>query len=792
MNRKITTFFKLFLLKFNSFKSKSGEYFKGKSIFKKTSVTLAGIFGLISLGVITLFLLVFFGFFGPLPSKEELKKVENANASKIYDENGRLLGKYYLQNRSNVSYEAIPDHVKNALIATEDARFNEHSGIDFRSLARVAVKNILMGQRSAGGGSTITQQLAKNLFQREENGAFGLVISKFKEMILARRFESIYDKNQIITLYLNTVPFGENTFGIEEASRLYFNKPASAISIDEGAILVGMLKANYYFNPRLFPDKSMERRNTVFSQMEKYGYLDRLKQDSLSSLPIKLDYTPPLHSEGLATYFRENIRKEVEEICKNIKDENGEPYNIYTDGLKIYTSIDFNMQKYAEEAINTHISELQKTFQNDWNGSFPWSKSPELIQFLIEKSERYAAHKKQKLAEEEIEKIFNTPQKISVFSWEGDREVEMSPKDSILYYLNFLQSGMLAMEPQSGKIKAWVGGINHKYFKYDHVNYHTKRQVGSVFKPIVYAAALENGYKPCEYYSNKKETYEEYDDWSPRNANNEYEGSYALHGALAHSVNTVSVKLILDSGIPKTTALAQKMGIQSELDTVPALALGAADISLLEMVTAYCAFANGGKRVEPTYLLKIENSNGEIIYEPKELKHNDKVLSYETAQLMTQMMKGVVNYGTANSLRTQYGLQNDIAGKTGTTQNHADGWFIGITPKLVTGVWTGGEFPSVHFRSLRAGQGANSALPAFGLFYQKLNQNPDYKSVSWAKFPQPSEEVMDQLDCPGFKPKEVFLEKIMTIFFKNDNSPKKKDKPKKKLFKPSTWGKKKN
>ncbi|MBX2844027.1 MAG: transglycosylase domain-containing protein [Flammeovirgaceae bacterium] len=790
MNRKITLFSNQLLPKLKSLTT--AITFKNKRVLKKTSLALGGFIGLITLGVVSLFLLVLFGFFGPIPSKEELQKVENANASKIYDENGRLLGKYYLQNRSNIPFEAIPKHVKNALVATEDARFYGHSGIDFRSLARVAIKTILLRQKSAGGGSTITQQLAKNLFQRKEAGAFGLVISKFKEMILARRFESIYNKDQILTLYLNTVPFGENTFGIEEASRLYFNKKASKISIDEGAILVGMLKANYSFNPRLFPDNSKQRRNTVFSQMEKYGYLDEAQKDALSLLSIKLDYTPPLHSDGLATYFRENIRKEVEEICKNIKDENGEPYNIYTDGLKIYTSIDYKMQKYAEEAINSHISSLQKTFQRDWNSNFPWTKKSDLIQFLVEKSERYASLKSKKYSDEKIEKIFNTPKKIAVFSWQGDREVEMSPKDSIVYYLNFLQSGILAMEPQSGQIKAWVGGINHKYFKYDHVDYHTKRQVGSIFKPIVYAAALEDGFSPCEYYSNKQETYEEYEDWSPRNANNEYEGSYALHGALAHSVNTVSVKLILDTGIPKITTLAQKMGIQSKLDTVPALALGAADISLLEMVTAYCTFANGGKRVAPSYLLKIENSDGEVIYEPNVIKHQEKVLTYETTQLITQMMMGVVNYGTANSLRTQYGLKNDIAGKTGTTQNHADGWFIGITPKLVTGVWTGGEFPSVHFRSLSTGQGAKSALPAFGLFYQKLNQDQEFKSISQAKFPKPSEEIIAQLDCPGFKPKEVFLEKIMTFFFKNDDPKKKKDKPKRKLFKPATWGKKRN
>ncbi|MEN7546573.1 PBP1A family penicillin-binding protein [Rapidithrix thailandica] len=735
---------------------------------------LLGIIGIFLFGLLCAFgflLAVHQGSFGKLPSSEELSHIQHHEASEIYSADGLLLGKYFIQERTNITYEQLSKNVTDALVATEDARFFEHNGIDYKSLFRVFFKTILMQDASSGGGSTITQQLAKNLYPREAYGIFALLVSKVKEAIIANRLEEMYSKEEILTLYFNTVPFGDHSFGIETAAERFFNKKPIELNVAEAAVLVGMLKANYTYNPRLFPEKSQERRNVVLSQMEKYGYLESSVKDSLQQLPIELDYQYQTHNEGLATYFREHLRQELQQQVASLQKEDGTPYNLYTDGLKIYTTIDSRAQTMAEKAMSSHMEELQKLFFQHWKNRTPWGKDESFVWKLAQQSPRYQQLQKQGLKEKQIREVFEQPVKTTIFTWQGEEEKEISPLDSVKHHLHFLHAGVLAMDPKSGAVKVWIGGINHKYFKYDHVNTQTKRQVGSTFKPIVYAAALENGISPCQYFSNELVSYAEYDDWTPKNSDGNYEGKYSLTGALTKSVNTVSVKLILENGIDNTIQFARKLGIESDIEPVPSIALGAANISLYEMVNAYSVFANLGYQVKPHYLLRIEDKHGKVLKNFRPATSPQKVVSTQTAQLITEMLKSVVDSGTAASLRSRYGLRNDIAGKTGTTQSHADGWFMGYTPHLVMGVWVGSDYPNIHFRSIKLGQGATMALPIWGKFMQQLNKDESLKAVSRARFKRPSGEVLRLLDCPAFKDNAPF----MANFFESLFGPRKKE-----------------
>ena len=733
-------------------KRKSINNKKNTSSRLKVVVKLIGVFAaLLIISVTGFYEAVSWGFFGSVPDTKEIQNYKNNTASEIYSSDGVLLGKYYLQERTNTTFQDIPDHLIDALIATEDARFYEHDGIDYLSLARVAIKSLLLGDRSSGGGSTLTQQLAKNLFPRSNRGFLALPVSKVKEMIVAGRIEKVYSKEEILTMYLNTVSFGDNAFGIETASVRFFNKKPIELNIQESAVLVGMLKATTLYNPVRNPEKSLERRNVVLLQMEKYGFLYQSQLDSLQELPLNIDYTLTTHNEGIATYFREHLRNELLEWCEKNTDENGEHYNLYTDGLKIYTTIDPRLQKLAEKAVNDHMKQLQAIFNEHWKNSRPWSNNNTSLISAIHKTERYRNLKSQGLSETEIQTVFKEPQTMKIFTWEGEKEVEMSPLDSIKHYLYFLNAGFMAMDPSNGAVLAWVGGINHKYFKYDHVNIGTKRQVGSIFKPVVYAAALENGVKPCDFVSSRRVTYTNFDDWTPGNADENYGGYYSVQGALTHSVNTVSVKVLKRTKIENAVRMAHKMGIESEVPEVPSIALGTPNLSLYEMVGAYSCFVNGGEVVKPGYLTRIETYEGKLLAEFTPEIKNQRAMSKRTAELMLQMLRQVVDRGTAQRLRTTYKLPNDMAGKTGTTQSHADGWFIGLTPELVAGVWVGNDDPNLHFRTITYGQGAAMALPVWGLFMQQLNQADEFKSISRARFSSIAYPLDELLDCEDYK-----------------------------------------
>jgi len=723
---------------------------------------LSGVVGIFLFGLLVI--LVYAGVFGALPTYPELREIQNHTASEVYAEDNVLLGKYYIENRINADFEEISPNVVHALVATEDARFFEHRGIDPRAVMRVLFKTILLFDTSSGGGSTLSQQLAKNLYPRQGYWILTIPVNKIREMFTARRLEKLYTKEELLRLYLNTVPFGENTYGIKVAARRFFNKSPEALKLEEAAVLVGMLKATTSYNPVRHRESARTRRNTVLSQMQKYGYLTAATRDSLQELPLNLDYTLEGHNRGLATYFREHLRQELEEILKEHRKPDGKPYNLYTDGLRIYTSIDARLQQYAQQAMEEHMAEVQMDFYKDWKRGTPWGNW-RVLQHVKENSARYRKLKEQGVPEAEIDSIFEKPAPMTVFDWkEGEVQKEMSPIDSIKYYLTLLNTGFLAMEPGSGLVRAWVGGIDHKYFQYDHVK--AQRQVGSTFKPIVFAQALRSGKLPCEYTPNERRTYEAYNNWSPRNADGAYGGVYSMEGALSNSVNAVTVELLLESGIDSVRQLARTMGLKGELPEGPAIGLGAVDASLLEMVQVYGAFANRGRRPVLHYLDRIETSDGQVIaeFERPDPRRFPRVLSEREADMMIEMLQSVVDSGTARRLRYRYGLTGDIAGKTGTTQNHTDGWFLGFTPKLVAGVWVGADNPSVHFKTMYRGQGSSSALPLWGRFMRKVYQDPAYKKWRYAAFPEPDDTVRALLQCPFFLEEMPIVDEYRDVY----------------------------
>lgn len=708
--------------------------------------------------VLLLCLLVYFGAFGKLPSQADLRAIQNHTASEIYSEDGVLLGKYYVENRINVSFEAISPSIVQALIATEDARFFQHKGVDLRSWGRVLFKTVLMGDESSGGGSTISQQLAKNIFHRQRYRFLSIPITKLKEMFIARRLERVYSKDELINLYLNTVPFGGNMFGVEVAARQLFNTSAKDIKTEQAAVLVGMLKGNTYYSPVRNPERSLRRRNTVLKQMLKYNYLDATTVDSLKELPLELAYRRENKHEGMATYFREHLRQDLEDRMQDYVKEDGEPYNIYKDGLKIYTTIDSRLQRYAEESVAEQMKALQKAFDQHWKKRKPWGNDKVITQEM-KRSRRYKSLSAAGNSETEIKAVFEQPIKMTVFSWDGgDEEKEMSPLDSIRYYYCLLNAGFSVMDPSSGALRAWVGGIDHQYFQYDHVK--SRRQVGSTFKPIIYANALERGITPCEYIHNRLVIYSEYDDWKPQNSDGEYGGVYSMEGGLRESINSIAVNLIMQTGVDSVIQLAQSMGVTSEIPDAPAIALGAVDVSLFDMLSVYATLANRGARPDVHYLTRVERSDGTVIAE-FDIQPAEQVMNIATAETMVEIMQSVVDSGTAKRLRYKYQLPGEIAGKTGTTQGHADGWFMGFTPKLVAGAWVGGESRRVHFRSLRLGQGANTALPIWGRFMKKVYKDAALKKYRGGDFPAPSEEVMAALDCdPYLEEMPLFAEDL--------------------------------
>ncbi|GGG54161.1 transglycosylase domain-containing protein [Bizionia arctica] len=734
---------------------------------------------------------IYFGFWGEIPSSKKLSDLKQSQATQVLDTHKDLIGKFYIYDRQSISYNDFPQHLIDALIATEDTRFYEHNGIDNTSLLRVFFKTILLSDQSSGGGSTITLQLAKNLYGRKDYGYLSIVVNKLKEGIVARRIENIYSKKEILTLYLNTVPFSDNTYGIESASVKFFNTKTKQLDLSQAATLIGTLKANNGYNPRLYPEKSQQRRDLVINLMKNQEFITEKQAADAIKSDIELDYQYYAPNQGLAPYFRAEIKKQLDSILqqKKYKNPDGESYNIFHDGLKVYTTLDNNMQRYAEEAMQDHMANLQLQFEKAYGQNAPWLKNKPAYLAAKKRLTKYRALKKQNLSDQAIEDSLNKTHDTKLFSWEASSIEQMSTLDSLEYYSKFLNTGLLSLDPSNGDIKAYVGGIDYRYFQYDHVS-QSKRQVGSTFKPIVYTAALENGMDPCSYFSIKEVTYTDVDNWTPKNASSDEDENlhYSLKYALSRSVNTISVKVIQETGVNNVIEQAKAMGINSKIEEVPSIALGTSNLSLIELARAYTSYVNQSVSSKPVFITRIEDKNGNVIATYEDLNptnSKEKAFSDDTRQFMLEFLQETVNNGTASRLRSNYNLTNDIAGKTGTTQDNKDGWFVGIMPKLVTVVWVGNDNQQIGFSSTGIGQGANSALPIFAKYIQKLNSDPNYKNITQASFEAPSKKVAQAMDCDLSK-EEGFFKQL----FGNDKKEKSFEKKKKKGF--FSWLKKDN
>jgi len=708
-----------------------------------------------------------FELFGPLPTFDQLENPSSNLATEIISVDSVVIGKYFFENRTSSFKEDIPENFIDALIATEDIRFRSHSGIDIKSLARAMI-GVFFRDRQTGGASTITQQLSKMLFTKTPASGIERIKQKLKEWVISAKLERRYTKDEILLMYLNRFDWVNNAVGIKSAARVYFNKKTRNLNVQESAMLVGMLKNPSLFNPNRRLELTTNRRNVVLSQMRKYSFITDTLYDSLVKTPVILDFKKASHNEGLAPYFREYLRGKMKKWCSTKIKPDGSRYNLYTDGLKIYTTIDSRLQKFAEEAVETHISFLQKDFYNHWKGytnaPFPKDFEQEQIDAIVDqsmkRSVRYKRLKSKGKSIKEIRKIFDKRTEMTLFSWRGKIDTILSPRDSLMYSKFFLHSGLMSMEPSTGFVKAYVGGINYENFQYDHVT-SGKRQVGSTFKPFLYSLAIQEGYSPCYQVPNVPVVFDKYKwrlekDWSPRNSGGEdLEGlTLTLKYGLANSINTVTAYIMKQFGPHAVVDLARKIGIKSKILAVPSLCLGTFDLSVYEMVGAYSTFSNKGVWVEPIFVTKIEDKNGVLL--EKFIPESNEAMSEETADIMVRLLQGVVDgvysptankkSGTGVRLRFKYGFKNEIGGKTGTTQNHSDGWFMGITPNLVTGVWTGCDDRSVHFRDITTGQGANMALPIFAEYMQRVYADTTNSGVHPTPF-NISRSIDVKLDC---------------------------------------------
>ena len=723
---------------------------------------------LLGLGLVVLFFYgIITGFFGKMPTFTQLENPKTNLASEVFSSDGHLLGTYFIENRSNVTYRQISPYLINALIATEDVRFEEHSGIDERALLRV-LYGLLTGKHK-GGGSTITQQLAKNLFPRGKLNKLQLVVRKFQEWVTAVKLERYYSKEEIIAMYLNTVFFGHNAYGIKSAARTFFDKSPDSLNLQESALLAGVVNMPTHYSPILHPEAALKRRNLVLAQMAKYGYISQAVRDSVSKLPLGVEHYGLLnHNTGEARYFREYLRRIMKKWCATHFKSNGKPYNLYKDGLKIYTTIDTRMQRYAEEAVKEYLSQtLQPEFYRHWKGQphapfvFPGASEQEIQKQIkkimdqaMRRSERYRKMVKAGISPDSIKLAFEKPVPMKVFSWKGIIDTVMTPMDSIRYYKFFLNAGLMSMEPQTGYVRAYVGGIDYRFFKYDHVT-QAKRQVGSTFKPFLYTLAMQEGeYSPCYKVPNISYSVPMPNGkfWTPHNADSRRIGQeVTLKWALANSNNWISAWLIGRFSPQAVIQMARKMGITSPIPPVPAIALGTPDISLYEMVGAMNTFPDKGVYIKPVFITKIEDKNGNVLYRAAPKK--TEAMSEITAYKMIKLLEGVVESGTGIRLRYRYGFNNPVAGKTGTTQNQSDGWFMGIVPRLTTGVWVGAEDRSVHFRTIKLGQGANMALPIWAIYMRKVYNDPSLGISPSDDFAKPLKNIDIEFDCAKYDKK---------------------------------------
>ncbi len=733
-----------------------------------------------SLGVVLLFAGISWGMFGKLPDIKQLENPETYLATEIYSEDNVQLGKYYYENRSNATYKELSPHLIHALIATEDERFYKHAGIDIRGLGRVFYKTVLLRQKSGGGGSTITQQLALNLFaDARANSLWERIKQKLKEWVIAMQLEKRYTKDEILTMYLNTVQFSGNSYGIKSAAKTFFNKTPDELTIEESAVLVGVLKAITKFNPKLNYENSLLRRNTVMFQMKRNKYLTAEQFDTLKVKPIDLRYQTSTHNEGSATYFREYLRlfltaskpneddyfdEYAYKIDKKLWDENpyygwtnkntkpdGSKYDLYRDGLKINVTLNSVLQQYAEKAVAKHIPALQKKFNKHWGRQEPWVADKNFIKTAIKRTERYRLMKADNASDDAIKKAFNTKVKMTIFTHNGEVDTVMTPLDSLKYYKRMAQTGFMSMNPKTGAIKAWVGGINHRYFKYDHVNIHATRQVGSTFKPFVYSKYVEETKNICKRLPNTRTSIILGDGeiWSPQNSDGKETESEPMWRALALSMNNVTVNIMkqLDPNAPKVVKeMALNMGIKNHLEEVYSLCLGVSSLSLYEMVSAFSTFANKGYYTEPFFIQSIEDKNGTVLI-GNIMPATHEAMNEKTAFLMLKMLQKVTAGGTATRLRYLYGIDysHQIAGKTGTTQNNSDGWFLGVTPDLVSGAWVGWDDMQVRFRSTRLGSGAAMALPIFAHYMNDVYSDKRFDIRKQFEEPEDTEGLV--FDC---------------------------------------------
>ncbi|PCH69033.1 MAG: penicillin-binding protein [Bacteroidales bacterium] len=752
--------------------------------FKKALIIFWSLFLIGILLVVLFFTGVSNGTFGFMPSFKELENPKNSLATEVYTTDDKLIGKFYYENRSFVKYPDLSQFLVDALISTEDVRFNDHSGIDLRGLGRVA-KGLVTGDRSAGGGSTITQQLAKMLFPRESfEKKMDIVFRKFREWVIAVKLERSYTKEEIMTMYFNKFDFLNLAVGIKSAANVYFNTTPDSLHVEQAAMLVGMAKNPSYFNPLRRPELTLNRRNVVLSQMVKYSYLSKLEYDSLKNMPLGIDFQKVDHKRGMAPYFREYLRTSftakkpsrerypsyayqqfVKDSLewesnpfygwcnKNVKAD-GTSYNIYKDGLKIYTTLDSRMQRYAEEAVVEHLGlnlqeALDREKKNHKNPPFSDDLTDEdvarSIEMAMRRSERYRVLKKNGMSLDSIRMVFNNPTKMKIFTWKGERDTILSPNDSMLYMKGFLRAGFMSMVPQSGEVRAYVGGPNYQHFMYDMVNV-GKRQVGSTIKPFLYTLAMKEGLSPCDRVPNIPQTFilPDGSPWTSRNSTDKLSGEMVtLRWGLANSVNNISGWVLKQTTPESVVTMAHEMGVVSRIDPVPSIFLGTSEITVYEMVGAYGTFANKGVYIKPRFITKVEDHKGNLL--AKSVPRKREVMDERTAYLMTNLLQGVVQRGTGVRLRYKYGLNNPIGGKTGTTQNHSDGWFMGITPELVSGVWVGAEDRSVHFEGIYYGQGANMALPIWALYMQKIYADKSI-GLTQGDFEKPR-GVRINLDC---------------------------------------------
>jgi penicillin-binding protein 1A len=709
----------------------------------------------------------FLGLFGELPDFKELENPQSEIASELYSADGVLLGNYFRENRSPVTYNELSPNLVKALIATEDVRFEDHSGIDFQSMGRVLFKSIILRQ-GAGGGSTLSQQTAKNLFKTRNLESQGLLsrvpglrmlIIKSKEWIVAAKLEKAYTKDEILTLYLNTSEFGSNAYGIKTASKTFFNKAPNELSIQEAATLVGLFKAPSYYSPVFNPDNSLRRRNTVIGQMNRYGFISNVEYDSLIQLPIELDYRVENQNQGLATYFREIIKADLLKWTKENLKPDGTTYDLFGDGLRIFTTLDSRMQRYAEEAVDEHMRELQKKFFKEMGKREPWidNNGQVIANFLENQVKRTEAYRN--LARrypsnpDSINIKLNEKKRMRIFSWErGEIDTLMSTMDSLGYYKKHLQTGFMSLDPHTGHIKAWVGGINHKHFKFDHVK-QGRRQPGSTFKPFVYTAAIENGYSPC--YSVIDQPIEVnipgQPAWSPKNADGKFSFErMTIRKAMAQSVNSVTAYMMKKLSPKVVVETAHRLGITSDLEEVPALALGTSDVSVYEMVGAFGTFVNNGEHIVPFYIDRIEDKNGNILQQFTPRKK--PAMSEEHAYLMLYMMRGGFEERGGTSQGVPFALREgiELGGKTGTTQNASDGWYMGMSKDLVSGAWVGGDDRAIHFRSWQSGQGGQTARPIWVKFMAKVYGDPNL-GYTRGPFPRPERPLSIEIDCDKYE-----------------------------------------